>query len=125
MLATGGADKKVKLWAYPEGNRKKNIEGFDKEITGVAFVGLSNQFIASSGDAKLRLLDTEGKEVRSFKGIQAFQHTASVTPDGHFMAIGGEDGHLRFYDLDAGKAIGSHGIKHSLNTTGSSNTPQP
>jgi WD40 repeat protein len=100
LLATAGADKVVKIWDYPSGNRKKNVEGFEKEITSVCFAGLNDQLIAASGDATMRLINTEGKEIRRFESIPDFQQSTSITPDGNMIATGGDDGSIRIYHTD-------------------------
>ncbi len=102
-LATSGADRLVKIWDVFKAQRKKNIEGFGKEVGGVCFVGLSDQLVAVSGDAKLRLLDVQGKEIRSFEGIPAFQHAIDITPDGRTLVTGGADGQLLFFDTEESK----------------------
>lgn len=102
-LATSGADRLVKIWDVFKAQRKKNIEGFGKEVGGVCFVGLSDQLVAVSGDAKLRMLDVQGKEIRSFEGIQAFQHAIDITPDGRTLVTGGADGQLLLFDTEEAK----------------------
>ena len=104
LIATSGADKMIKTWDYPHGNRKKNVEGFDKEVTTVRFAGTTDQFITSSGDASLRLMDSQGKEIKRFGKIDDFQQSAAISSDGNLIASGGEDGVLRIYEAEKTEA---------------------
>lgn len=103
QLATAGADKVVKIWDFPVGSRKKNLEGYDKQITSASYVGLTDQLIVSSGDTSMRIVNSEGKEIRRFESIPDFQQSTSITPDGNLIATGGDDGSLRIYHADQTK----------------------
>lgn len=106
-LITSGADTVIKVWDFVKGDRKKNIQGFDKEITSVQFVGIGDEAVVSSGDNRVRLLKEDGKTVRDFGGIKAFQHAAAATPDGRYVIGGGEDSVLRVWDGRKGDLIAS------------------
>ena len=45
-LASAGADKVIKVWDFVTGERKKNIEGAEKEVTAIAFVGATGDAVA-------------------------------------------------------------------------------
>ncbi len=106
-LATAGADGVVKVWDVTSGDRKKNIEGYDKEVTSVRFVGAGDQLITSSGDNKVRLVGTDGKEVRTFADVADFVQSSAVTADGKTVAAGGQDGVLRVWSIGDGRAMGA------------------
>ena len=105
-LATAGADSVVKVWDVTTGDRKKNIEGYDKEVTSVHFVGAGEQVITSSGDNKVRLVGLDGKEVRAFADVADFMQSAAVSADGKTVIAGGQDGVLRVWNADDGRALG-------------------
>ena len=71
-LASAGADNAVKFWDFAHGEKKKNIGGFDKEVTAISYVGYTDQALAVSGDAKVRLVREDGSDVRSFSGANDF-----------------------------------------------------
>lgn len=58
----------IKVWDTVTGERKKNVEGAGKEVTAVAFVGVTDQFLAASGDGQVRVLKENGDKVRSLEG---------------------------------------------------------
>jgi WD40 repeat protein len=108
-LASAGADKVIKIWDFVTGDRRKNIEGADKDVTGIAFVGVTDQMIASSGDSQVRLLKENGEKVRSFEGGTDFMNTAATTPDGRVVVAGGQDGQLHVWNGTDGKKVASFG----------------
>jgi WD40 repeat protein len=103
MLATAGADGMVKVWDFTTGERKKNIEGYDKEVTAVRFVGAGATLLTSSGDSKVRLVGTDGNEVRTFSEVADFMECAAVSADGKLVVAGGQDSVLRVWNADGGK----------------------
>ena len=106
-LGSAGADNVVKIWDFVKGEKTKNIGGFDKEVTAISFVGYTDQALAVSGDAKVRLVREDASEVRSFAGATDFIESAAVTPDGQIVIAGGQDSVLRVWDGTNGKLLAS------------------
>jgi WD40 repeat protein len=104
-LASAGADNVVKIWDFVKGEKTKNIAGFDKEVTAISFVGYTDQALAVSGDAKVRLVREDASDVRSFSGATDFIESAVVTPDGKTVIAGGQDSVLRVWDGTNGKLL--------------------
>jgi WD40 repeat protein len=104
-LASAGADNVIKIWDFTTGDRKKNIEGASKEVTSIAFMGITDQALATSGDNQVRVLKENGDKVRSFEGPADFMNAAATTPDGKLVVAGGQDGILRLWHGEDGKAI--------------------
>jgi WD40 repeat protein len=104
-LATGSADNTAKVWNLVSGEQKKTVPGFEKEVTSVHFVGDTDQFVATAGDGKVRLLKPDGGEVRSFPGAAGFVYAAAASRDGSILVAGGEDGVLRAWNVADGKAV--------------------
>ena len=55
-LVSASADNTVKVWDCVSGEQRKSIAGFDKEVTAVRFAGDTDQFVATAGDGRIRLL---------------------------------------------------------------------
>ncbi|MEO8426905.1 MAG: c-type cytochrome domain-containing protein [Verrucomicrobiota bacterium] len=104
-LISCGADNVLKVWDFLTGERKKTIEGFGKEVTSISFIGITDQALATSGDSKVRLVQDNGTEVRSFVGASDFVFSAAATPDGKIVIAGGEDSILRIWNGSDGKTI--------------------
>jgi WD40 repeat protein len=104
-LVTGAADNTVKVWDFVSGEQRKAIPGFEKEVTSVRFAGDTDQFLATAGDGRVRLLRPDGGEVRSFPGATGFVYAAVASRDGSVVVAGGEDGTLRAYTGQDAKPI--------------------
>lgn len=99
-VVTAGADNLLKFWDAFSGEKKKGPEAFNKEITAVAYIQATDQVLASSGDAILRILKESGEKVRSFEGAPAYLQTAVTTRDASLILAGGQDGVLRMWDAE-------------------------
>jgi len=104
-LVSSGADKTIKLWSYPTGEQTKSIEDFKKEVTSARYVGLSNQILSASGEARMRLLGEDGKNVKDYGGSKGFIFSTAVTPDGQTVLGGGQDSVLRVWNGSTGKSL--------------------
>lgn len=98
-LASCGADNFVKVWDYEKGEKVRDMQGHQKQVTALAFVGKTAQFLTGSGDASVRLWNADnGGNVRQFPGAPDFVYAVSASGDGAIVATGCEDGVLRVYN---------------------------
>jgi WD40 repeat protein len=106
-LASCGADNVVKLWDYEKGEKARgDIAGMQKQVTGLAFVGKANQFLAGGGDGSVRLYNADnGGNVRQYPGAPDFVYAVAVSPDGEVVATGCEDGLVRIYNGKNGQLV--------------------
>ncbi len=104
-LATAGAEGVVKLWDTRTWERRKNVEGFGKEITGLERAGFSQQFVALSGSGTGRIFKADGEKVRDLTVANVFLQCLAVSRDGRLAAGSGEDGVLRLWNLADGKPL--------------------
>jgi WD40 repeat protein len=105
LLASAGADNVIKIWDFVTGERRKNIEGANKEVTSIAFVGITDQALVTSGDNQVRLVRENGDKVRSFEGATDFVNAGAATPDGKIVVAGGQDGVLRVWNGTNGLSV--------------------
>ena len=104
-LATAGADNVIKIWDFVSGERRKNVEGFGKEVTSICFIPGTDQAVASSGDSTVSTINEKGEKVRTFSGATDFIHSSAVTPDGRIVLAGGQDSILRVWSGTNGKPL--------------------
>jgi WD40 repeat protein len=103
VLATAGADGVVKFWDAATAEKRKQSPAVTREVTAVAALGRSGQWVAASGEGELRVLNENGDKVRSLAGTGDFTYAISATQDGKRIAAGGQDGVLRVWEGEESK----------------------
>lgn len=98
VLATCGADNAVKVWDFRTGELTKTIQGFNKEVTSVEFMGSSDNMMCSSGDKKVTAKNTGGGNVRDYGGPADFMYSVRSSADGKVIAAGGQDSIVRVWN---------------------------
>ena len=105
VLASSGADNVVKVWDWTTGDRRKSVDGWDKEVTGIHYLGAADQIATSAGDTKLRVITSDGGEVKQLPGSTAFLQSLATTRAGDVVLGGDQDGNLREWDVATAKEI--------------------
>jgi len=105
LLASSGADNVVKVWDWTTGDRRKSVDGWDKEVTGIRYLGAADQIATSAGDAKLRLITSDGGEVKQLPGSTGFLQSLATTKTGDLILGGDQDGILRAWDVATARVI--------------------
>lgn len=95
VLATGSADLTLKFWNPATGERGKQAGGFTREITGVAPLPATGQWVAASGDGELRCFNENGERVHALPAAGDFLHALAASADGAWLVAGGAAGTLR------------------------------
>ncbi|MEX2578683.1 MAG: c-type cytochrome domain-containing protein [Verrucomicrobiales bacterium] len=98
-LASAGADPEVKIWDLTQGQQSGNVQGFDKEVSSVQYVGRSDTVLTASGDESLKLAN------QPLPGPGTFFHAAAASADGENIVAGGKDGVLRWWKASTKKLV--------------------
>lgn len=112
LLATAGADAVVKVWDTATGERRQNITGWDKEITALHWLGATDTLVTTAGDGRIRLITSSGKEVKVLPSTPDFQNTLALTPEGHWLLTGGQDGTLRLWSTPESRETAAFPAEH-------------
>ncbi|MDX1945013.1 MAG: c-type cytochrome domain-containing protein [Pirellulaceae bacterium] len=104
-LVSCGGDQVLKLWDASAGVPLLTMKGtsykigaYKREVTSLAFLGASEQYVAASGDGTIRLhRTTSDGEILVYAGAKGHQHAVAATPAGEFIVAGGADGVLRVW----------------------------
>ncbi len=105
LLASSGADNVVKVWDWTTGDRRKSVDGWDKEVTGIHYLGAADQIATSAGDSKLRLITSDGGEVKRLPGSTSFLQSLATTKSGDVVLGGDQDGNVLAWDVATAKEI--------------------
>jgi len=99
LMASSGADNVIKVWDTRTGDQARTVQNqFSKEVTNLSFVGETDNVIASSGDAKVKLINAaNGSNVRDFPGSADYMYSSAASADGKTIIAGGADSTLRVW----------------------------
>lgn len=104
MLATGGADKTVKLWNLDSMDQVRRYRGHRDFVTALAF-SPNGRMLASAGlDGSIRLWSTASRGMyRSLNGHRGKIASLAFAPSGDRLVSAGEDGLVRIWDVRRGR----------------------
>ncbi len=100
VLASGGYDKVVRLWALPEGDALHTLCGHKDVITSLAFSPDGRLLAAASADRTVSLWSVaDGRRTATLGGHVDWVRSVRVTPDGaHVLTQAGTE--LRIWSID-------------------------
>jgi WD40 repeat protein len=108
VLASSGADNVIKVWDFLTGDQRRTTGPFGKEVTSLAFVGVTPQVLAAAGDKAVRLVNTDdGKTQRTYDGPSDFLYAMAASADGRIAAAGGQDSTLFVWLVEGGQLLKS------------------
>ncbi|NJR66468.1 MAG: protein kinase [Leptolyngbyaceae cyanobacterium CRU_2_3] len=100
-ILSASADQTIKLWEITTGHEVQTFKGH-RHLTSIA-CSADGQYVAASADP-LQVWDiSTGQRVQSFE----MQGSRSVvfTPEGRFILAGGDDQHLRLWEIASGRCL--------------------
>jgi WD40 repeat protein len=112
-IATGGADKTVRLWevpsAKPEGvvaTRKAVValEAHTDFVRDLAFTSDGKYLVSSGKDGPVRVWDVRDRKLsRVLEAHDGLVRSLALSPDDKFLVTAGRDGKLLVWDFASGK----------------------
>jgi WD40 repeat protein len=104
LIASGSADKTVKLWDAATGREVLVLQGHTAGVTALAFSPDSRRLATASADQTVRLWDTAtGEPLLRLEDHQGAVTCLAFSPDGRRFASGGEDGVVCVRDAGTGR----------------------
>jgi serine/threonine protein kinase len=104
LLASGGADKTVKLWNLDTLDRVRTYRGHRDFVTALAFSPRGTALASASLDGGIRVWSAASSRlVRRLYGHRGRVNALSFSPLGDALASAGSDGQLRIWDVTRGR----------------------
>jgi WD40 repeat protein len=105
-LATGSADKTIKLWNLATGKEIRTLQGHQNSVLSVSFSPDGQTLASSSRDQTIKLWNlSTGQEIRTLQGHQNSVLSVSFSPDGQTLATGSADKTTKLWNLSTGKEV--------------------
>ncbi|XP_045473808.1 WD repeat-containing protein 3 [Harmonia axyridis] len=99
IIATGSADRNVKIWSMIHGDCQKNIFAHDDSISGLQFVPGTHMFFTCGKDGKIKQWDGDSfVKILTLNGHIGEAYGLAVSPNGKFIVSCGSDRVLRLYE---------------------------
>ena len=106
LLASGGADRTVKLWNLTTLEMLRTYRGSTDFVTAVALSPDGKSLAAASLDGTIRIWSTSSsRQKRRYSGHKGAVTSLAFSPDGERLVSGGADGTVRLWDIDRRRAI--------------------
>jgi serine/threonine protein kinase len=100
ILASGSADKTLKIWNLETLDRVRTYRGHRDYITAVALAAGGKDIASASLDGKVRIWSTRSNRLtRSLSGHDGRASALAFAPSGDVLASGGADGKIRVWDF--------------------------
>lgn len=100
LLASGGADRTVKLWNAANQSLVRTYRGHNDSVTALALTRDGRVLASASLDGAVRLWFTSSG--RTFRSVRLHKARVSVlvfSPDGQMLASASEDGSVRLWEF--------------------------
>jgi WD40 repeat protein len=103
-LVSAGADGLLKVWDVAKGEKVRDIPGFAKQAMRLARA--KETLFVACGDGAVRSINPEtGGTNRTFAAATGPVGAVAVSPDGEWLAAGGDDGTVKLFDVKTGKPL--------------------
>jgi WD40 repeat protein len=105
FLATGSADRTVKLWDASTGKEIKTLSGHTYWVNAVSFSPDGKLLATGSADRTVKLWNTTTwEEIKTLTGRSSV-HAVSFSPNSKRLATGSGDNTVKLWDASTGKEI--------------------
>lgn len=99
LLASGSADKTLKVWNLETLDRIRTYRGHRDYVTAVAFSSRGREVASASLDGNVRIWSGRSSRLtRSLSGHQGRANALAFAPSGDVLASAGDDGKVRVWD---------------------------
>ena len=106
LLASGSADKTVRVWSLDTLTLKRAYKGQRDFVTSVSFSPSGKLLAAGALDGRIQIWSVvSSRRMRALSGHRGRVADLAFSPSGDELASAGEDGTVRLWDLRRGRII--------------------
>ena len=99
ILASGGADKSIKIWGLDFGDTHRTLYGHSDSITDLKFVKRTHNFFTCSKDSTIRYWDGDRfQQILLLQGHNSEVNCLSIAKSGGYLLTGGMDRQVRVWE---------------------------
>ena len=105
-IASGSADKTIKLWDAATGKVLRTLESHREWVLSLSYSPDGRTIASDGGDKTIKLWDVAtGKVLRTLEGHKREVLRVSYSPDGKTIASGSWDKTIKLWDVATGKVL--------------------
>lgn len=106
LLASGSADKTVRLWNLKTLSLKRRYRGSDDFVTAVAFSRNGKMLAGGSLDGRIQVWSAQSsRRLRRLTDHSGRVTDLAFSPDGDYLASSSADGTVRLWDVRRGRTV--------------------
>ncbi|NJP08870.1 MAG: protein kinase [Leptolyngbyaceae cyanobacterium RU_5_1] len=106
FLASGSADKTIKLWNLSTGQAIRTLKGHSSFVNTLVFSPNGEELISGGADRTINVWHlSTGQKTRTLTGHSSYVNALVVSPDGAKLISGSADRTIKVWSLTTGKEI--------------------
>ncbi|MEL6438181.1 MAG: NB-ARC domain-containing protein [Cyanobacteria bacterium J06621_8] len=106
VLASGSADKTIKIWDVSTGKVIKTLQGHEAAVRSIIFASDGQTIASGSDDGTIRIWDIDtGRNLKILREHQAEIWSIALNPDGRILASASIDGTVKLWEVQTGKCL--------------------
>jgi len=115
-IVSGGQDATIRLWDMASGKELHKFVGHNGPVYGLVLLPDDNTLVSiADKDLAVKIWDIEMKSLKtSLAPNSAHINAVAVSPDQRYIVTGGDDGILRYWDIDRGVLLRTTQLEHGI-----------